>query len=881
MKLKTFQEKVLKDLNRYCELLNSTNSVSSAFADFWAEKNVMVGYNGIHPYKNTIENTPHVCFKVPTGGGKTFIACSALKTIFDNLPERKAKLVVWLVPSEAILSQTLKNLSNPDHDYRQKMDADFNGRVQVYNKQQVLDGQQFSPTTVREQLSIVVMSFDSIRIKKKEGRKVYQENGNLQPFSKFIATPETLIEGIDETALIQVLNQISPVVIVDESHHTTGELSVEMLKNLNPSFILDLTATPRENSNIISYVDAVQLKAENMVKLPVILYNRPSQEEVIADALDLRNRLEEFAKKEPSGRYIRPIVLFQAQPKQSENKETFEKLKKCLVDSGIPEYEIAIKTADINELRNVDLQSPECRIKYIITVNALKEGWDCPFAYILATLANRTSTVDVEQILGRVLRLPYTKKNENKFLNLSYVITSSNDFHATITKVIEGLNDAGFSEREYRVAEETPITGAQQKPEQKEITTTGSEAEQKEFSANMEDDDLPNFDSSALKNIIEERKNTKESSLDSMLESAGTSSDEYNEAIKKTENEQGDDLSLGVKSKMTIYKMYEQFRDEAFSLEIPQFFIKTSADLNFDIFSEIGEKRKNLLTKEDLSEDFTLKDKDTKINFGSVTAQVVTIDVQKDERPKYIYMSERDSKEFKKAFNNMPPEGRVRQCKADIKKVVEKIDCVANQELTAYIDRIIANMNSDELADMQNNIFGYAAKIKAKIEKLLEEHRRKKFKEFLETGEIECLPSFRLASEINPGNSFNQLSKSLYASEQCVNGFELPVIEKVAALPNIKWWHRNMERMEFCINGFLNHYPDFIAMTEKGKIVMIEAKGDYLTSNDDSKDKAELGKIWKEKAGEKYRYYMVSSEKIASNPDALSLDEFMNIIKQL
>ena len=244
-------------------------------------------------------------------------------------------------------------------------------------------------------------------------------------------------------------------------------------------------------------------------------------------------------------------------------------------------------------------------------------------------------------------------------------------------------------------------------------------------------------------------------------------------------------------------------------------------------------------------------------------------------------MSERDSKEFKKAFNNMPPEGRVRQCKADIKKVVEKIDCVANQELTAYIDRIIANMNSDELADMQNNIFGYAAKIKAKIEKLLEEHRRKKFKEFLETGEIECLPSFRLASEINPGNSFNQLSKSLYASEQCVNGFELPVIEKVAALPNIKWWHRNMERMEFCINGFLNHYPDFIAMTEKGKIVMIEAKGDYLTSNDDSKDKAELGKIWKEKAGEKYRYYMVSSEKIASNPDALSLDEFMNIIKQL
>ena len=118
--------------------------------------------------------------------------------------------------------------------------------MQVYSKQQVLDGQQFNPTTVNEQLSIVVMSFDSFRIKNKEGRKVYQENGNLQSFSKFIPTPDTRIKDVDDTALIQVFNQLSPVVIVDESHHTTGELSIEMLKNLNPSFILDLTATPRQ-----------------------------------------------------------------------------------------------------------------------------------------------------------------------------------------------------------------------------------------------------------------------------------------------------------------------------------------------------------------------------------------------------------------------------------------------------------------------------------------------------------------------------------------------------------------------------------------------------------------------------------------------------------
>ena len=163
MELKKFQKQVISDLNRYCELLNSTNSVVKAYNDFWLEKGVRVGFEAVPTYNNTIANTPHVCFKVPTGGGKTFLACNSLKTIFGNLPSKKAKVVVWLVPSDAILTQTLKNLSNPEHSYRQKIETDFNGRVQVYSKQQVLDGQQFNPTTVNEQLSIVVMSFDSFR----------------------------------------------------------------------------------------------------------------------------------------------------------------------------------------------------------------------------------------------------------------------------------------------------------------------------------------------------------------------------------------------------------------------------------------------------------------------------------------------------------------------------------------------------------------------------------------------------------------------------------------------------------------------------------------------------------------------------------------------
>lgn len=870
MELKKFQKQVISDLNRYCELLNSTNSVVKAYNDFWLEKGVRVGFEAVPTYNNTIANTPHVCFKVPTGGGKTFLACNSLKTIFGNLPSKKAKVVVWLVPSDAILTQTLKNLSNPEHSYRQKIETDFNGRVQVYSKQQVLDGQQFNPTTVNEQLSIVVMSFDSFRIKNKEGRKVYQENGNLQQFAKFITTPETLIEGIDDTALIQVLNQLSPVVVVDESHHTTGDLSVEMLKNLNPCFILDLTATPRKNSNIISYVDAAQLKAENMVKLPVIVYNRPSQEEVIADAIDLRNRLDELAETNTDECYIRPIVLFQAQPRNAENKETFDKLKERLVENGIPAEEIAIKTAEINEIKDKDLMSSDCKIKYIITVNALKEGWDCSFAYILATLANKTSTVDVEQILGRVLRLPYTKQNASKFLNLSYVLTSSNDFHATISKVIQGLNDAGFSDKDYRIAEEKSVVEPVPKPVQQEITLKSPTADVEEF---LE------FDSSALKAIIDERKQSDKpiTAIDDMLASAEAKSDTYEEELKNLQSEPLSDLPLEIRSKVTTYRMYDKFKDEALALEIPQFYFQSENSL----FAFLEGGYQELVSKEFLSDGFTLKDKGVDIDFRTATESVAEIDVNKNETPKYRFMQEAESEYFKEMFKNQTPESRIKNCKYQIKQILEKSDFVAGSELTAYIDRVVENMNGDELTALEKNVHGFATKIKDKINKLLDVHRRERFKHLLETGKIECLPSFKLKSEINLGETFSLLSKSLYVAEQTMNPFERRVIEKVSSMPNIKWWHRNIERHEFCINGFINHYPDFIVMTNSGFIVMIEAKGEHLTSNDDSREKAELGKIWQAQAGGKFRYYMVSEDEIASNPDAIGLDKFLSIVKEL
>ena len=535
MELKTYQKDVLKKISSYMKCLNDSTGIFSAWKKYWDEQDISIGLDGVPAYKDTITGVPHVCAKVPTGGGKTYLGCAALKRIFDEMPTSKCKVVVWLVPSEPILNQTIKNLSDTNHPYRQKLEHDFAGRVGIYTKEMLLNGQNFSPDTVREMLTVCILSYGSLRINNlnKDIRKVYQENGNLIRFAEYFKDKSVLLADTPDTALIQVLRSLSPVIIIDESHNAESELSIEMINNLNPSFIFDLTATPKNNSNIVSYVNARELKKENMVKLPIIVYNRTSRQSVIQDAIQLRGCIEKQAieAEKKGGAYIRPIVLFQAQPNINAESETFDKIKKMLIAIGIPENEIAIKTSEIDDLKKVDLLSKDCDIRYIITVNALKEGWDCPFAYILASLANKTSKVDVEQIVGRILRQPYAREHKAPLLNSSFVLTCSADFHSTLENIVRGLNNAGFSKKDFRVGtlkltecEDTISNGEQEtKFEQQELFCA-----QEDSIVLGEKDSFEDIATDEIKNIIGEIKDDPEKSVADMITTAEKQAEEYN-----------------------------------------------------------------------------------------------------------------------------------------------------------------------------------------------------------------------------------------------------------------------------------------------------------------------------------------------------------------
>ena len=399
--LKQYQKASIKALDTFCNLAQS-RPITQAFKEVTGNQ-----YLEIDEY-----TTPYVCMRVPTGGGKTVIATKSLRVLANEYLGKAYHLVFWLAPSDKIVTQTLEALKDKRHFYRTLLDKDFDN-VNVLSLKDAYR-QKFDPT---EELVIIVGTIQSFRSKNKEARRFYSENANYYEMLKHRdITP----------SMENVMKMIKPIIILDEAHKSRTDLSLDNLLGLEPSFILELTATPVTQtskakkiyaSNILYTVNATALKKESMIKLPIVLKTLDDTRMILHEGIVKRNHLEALAKLEEmhTQRYIRPINLIRADEDRGDDAFTYDKIKQILLEMGIKEEEIAIQTGKLKEIDNVNLLKRECPIRYIITVDALKEGWDCPFAYVLSVVSNMESKTAIEQLIGRVLRMPYVEeKNKTK-----------------------------------------------------------------------------------------------------------------------------------------------------------------------------------------------------------------------------------------------------------------------------------------------------------------------------------------------------------------------------------------------------------------------------------------------------------------------------------
>lgn len=325
------------------------------------------------------------------------------------------------------------------------------------------------------------------------------------------------------------------------------------------------------------------------------------------------------------------------------------------------------------------------------------------------------------------------------------------------------------------------------------------------------------------------------------------------------------------------YKMNDIFREEVEKLIVPQFCFMTEPNL---IFKERYVK----LGKEKLSAGFSLKNADSNVNFALAGSDIYAVDAT-DSGAKYHKMTANESEYIRSQMMRLPDDGKRKFCVDLIVKQLEHKpigDMILRDDIHSYVERVVGNLSNDDLAAIQTSYQFYASRIQYKIETLLADYREECFIDLLETRDILCRPMFEFPKIITPVDTFVGLDKSLYESEAAVNTTERKIIEEIAALPNVKWWHRISESKpySFSINGFITHYPDFFVMTDKGTLVVVEVKGDDR-DNSDSERKLRLGRKWAEKAGDHYSYYMVFDKLNWSKEGAYDLADFVKLMGKL
>ena len=263
-------------------------------------------------------------------------------------------------------------------------------------------------------------------------------------------------------------------------------------------------------------------------------------------------------------------------------------------------------------------------------------------------------------------------------------------------------------------------------------------------------------------------------------------------------------------------------------------------------------------------------------------AEIAQVDLTegKSPVPKAWKLTGRDNAFFREYFNSQSPENRIRICTDIIKRQLSKINTLDDPDITAYVERIVMGLSPEQLEELQVSPEAYLVKIRRKIDSLMDAHAESTFNLWVEQGKILCEPQYALPESMSPTRFTKTLARMLYSAEDEMNGLEADVALELASMDNIVWWHRNMSRFGFCINGFVNAYPDIIAMTASGKILLIEPKGDHL-ENTESRQKVENGRKWQQLAGAQYRYYMVFREKDLRIDGAVRFDKFLQISKGL
>jgi len=841
MFLKDYQRKVVNELQNFFRKAAETR-ISFIKAAEQLPENIRFSLNYVENTFSTLEKEyrdncknglgeyyPRIVMKVPTGGGKTLLAVEAIREYQNLFARSRTGLVVWIVPSETIYSQTVNKLRDKANPLRQLLDQASGNRTLILEK-----GQRLTTGDIEENMVVLFIMIQSISRKNaKEALKVFQDSGGFESFfpadnrhdlhaelirrcpnldllSEAGPNLDLLSEAgpIVKTSLGNAIRLSRPFIIIDEIHKVFSELARRTIDNLNPEMVLGLSATPKKEMNILVSITGLQLKEEEMVKLDMHIIPPSGQVEndwraMIQEIKGRRDSLEKTAHdyRQKTGIYVRPIALIQVEATGKDQRGKHGRVhsldvKEYLQNLEINPDEIAIKTSAQNDIEDVNLFADDCNIRYLITKEALREGWDCSFAYILGIIPNVSSNTGVTQIIGRILRQPYARKTGITALDESYVYYSKGESRDLIERVKAGFRNEGLED----------------------LTTHIKEYDK---------------------------------------ESSGQPKKVHIRPELKAKYENAFYLPVWV-------MISDRDKMRRFSYELD---IKPYIDLSgFQVTPDLIKRLQDSLSKETIQRQAVIVSLDKESKMLSENDKTVVETAECEIRIEYL------SRRYAEIIEN--PFGARKLANAHLESILKTIDSSQVAENFGYTTHFLFTELSKEKAQIEQYIFEKYLDGK-KIKLAVSSDPKLGYK----------LPN---EDEVPSGGRRNEYKKYLFEDIDMVslNKLETDVAKIMDRQNKLIWWFRNkVSRNSYAIQGWREYKirPDFIAAKRKDNdeieiVYVIESKGEQLSGNPDTQYKKNVFNLMTEqnrkraiygdqidlpfgKVNEKVEFYLVEQGK--------------------
>ena len=868
MKLKDYQKASLATLRKFLEearIVGPKTAYQAITAEPELTKRLRGFAAGYKPIK-AMPEVPYVCLRLPTGGGKTILAAHAITVAKDSWIEKDFPLVLWLVPTNTIRMQTAEALKNPNHPYRQVLDEAFEGRVRIFD---IGDFTQITTHDLRSNLCVVVGTIQTLRVSNTDGRKVYAHHEMLEGHFSTVSPNTPGLERNDEGPMkgeirfsfANLMHLHRPLVIMDEAHKAGTSLSQDVYERINPSALVEFTATPKGFNNILHSVTAQELKDEEMIKMPVVLDEAETWQGAVNSAILKRAELQEHADRDRDG-YIRPIVLFQAQKKGED--VTVDVLRKHLIENeNIDPAKIAVATGAQRDLDGIDLFKHDCPIEYVITIEALKEGWDCSFAYVFCSLANIRSSTDAEQLLGRVLRMPYAQKRKEPALNKSYAKLVSKHFSEAAVSLRDKLVDMGFeeSEAEANIEAEQPglddgLFGRQSRPRPTmTVELDASEDERKEFGL---------IAPGKIKVSAGENGKTR-------IEFTGVPKPKDEERLFQMAPNR---LHGVLREKLEEFKtkhstdLAPAHLGEEFI--VPRLMAHVQGELVFgdtDILLEFH--------------DWSLVDHPARLTKAEFDIVETTNTFEIDLDGNRLSISAADGSEQLNLdidVDDWTPNSLVRWLDGKVRD-----QWISQAELLAWLNDVVTYLTRERdipLSQLMRCKFILARKLNEKIRSFRQKERDKVYQMALFGPESRVEVSFDegirffddMYTDVPKYHGMYSFNRHFMGSDEVPSfdskdgGEEVKCALALDALPGLKYWTRNVSRHP---NSFSlptstdKFYPDFVAVMDDGCLLVVEYKGKHLSPEEsrDSREKELIGQQWAKASRGKAVFVMATMER--------------------